>query len=503
MKNVNENQTERIKPETSYRACVLCKALWAVAVLLSCLELLHTLAVGPRSKKKIIELFILFHLSTRKKRMGRRDRHRRRRNPSDEKSVNVSSTCVELMGWFRAHRDGFRPPGPSLRLSVFPDTGRGLMAMRPIPEKEVLMGIPIRFLITRKTVENSMLLSSKSINLAVLTTHHLIAVFLLGELDLGPDSFWCPYLKTLPGSYSVPFFCNSLHLDVMPKYVKEKCLRQQKVVNSAFEKVKSVLNLEVDFDRFAWAWFTVNTRAVYFDNNVGEDQSSENNLALAPFLDMFNHSGDVAVNVGVAKSPHFPEGVYQIVSASRSYKKFDQVFINYGPHDNLKLCLEYGFVLEDNVNDLVPLSLEELVESVFLKSPTDKRVGKAISFIKVQGLDKNLGIVPGADPFTWNTLSCLFVMNNFSKPECWSKIFSMDSEHFLSDAKTRNSLEIILTSRLAEAETFLSVSLSFTSEESTTPSPSSLAVVRQLVEIHRNLLADGLESLKRRFKAKR
>ena len=431
--------------------------------------------------------------------MGRRARQRQQRqNRSAENSVNVSNTCVELMEWFRDHRNGFRPQGPPLRLSVFPDTGRGLMAMRPIPEKEVLISIPTRFMITRNTAEHSLHSSLESPDLGELTTHHLIAVFLLRELDRGTQSFWCPYLKTLPGSYSVPFFCDSLHLDLMPKYVKEKCLLQQKMVASAYEKIRSVLNLELEFGRFAWAWFSVNTRAVFY--NLGVDRSSENNLALAPFLDMFNHSGDVAVDVGVAESPHFPEGVYQIVSANRSYKKYDQVFINYGPHDNLKLCLEYGFVIEDNVNDIVPLGLEELAGTVVTTSPTDSRVAKALEFIRSQGLGKNLGIVPGADSFTWNTLSCLFVMNNFSCPERWSKIYSMDGESLLGDAKIRASLENILTTRLADAEAFLNVS-SFM--ETTTAAATSLTVVRQLVKIHRKLLAAGLDSLQRRFEAKR
>jgi hypothetical protein len=37
------------------------------------------------------------------------------------------------------------------------------------------------------------------------------------------------------------------------------------------------------------------------------------------------------------------------------------VFISYGTHDNLTLCLEYGFVIPENPHDRVLISEEEIV----------------------------------------------------------------------------------------------------------------------------------------------
>ena len=423
--------------------------------------------------------------------MGRRDRDRLRRR-NNQNSVNVSETSVELMEWFRSHRAGSRAPGPPLQLSVFRETGRGLMALKPIPQHEVLVSIPIRFMITRQKVEESLFSKTEPASQdPALTTHHLISVFLLQELDKGDRSFWNPYLKTLPKSYDVPFFCDSQHFELMPKYVKEKCLKQRNIVLAAFEKVKSGINIKADLDCFAWAWFTVNTRAVYFDNNVpGDDErKSDNNLALAPFLDMFNHASDVTVNVVIAQSSCFEEGIYQIVSTNKAYKKYDQVFITYGPHDNLKLCLEYGFVLDANGNDQVPLSLDELAETV-ANSLVDKRMLKALYFIRNQELDKNLGVVAGPEMFTWNVLASLFILNNFSCPDNWSKIYSSDIDSLLSREDIRLSLGTVIDSRLGEANTFLNASF-----EQASP---SFSVIRRLVEIHRKILCDVSASLQRR-----
>lgn len=438
--------------------------------------------------------------------MGRRTSKTKRRL---EKTVNVSRTIFELMEWFRTRRAGLRQPGPSLRLSVFPNIGRGLMALSTLKPNDVLISIPLRFMITREKVENSL----KSDRTNELTTHHLISVFLLRELDKGSNSFWLPYLKTLPDSFDVPFFCSSTEIDSTPFYVKQKCLAQQKIVLSAFEKVRLTLNINLDLQRFSWAWFAVNTRAVYFENDSGRrkdetekenvDLRSENNLALAPYLDMFNHASDVAVSVGRAVSSEFAEGVYQIVSSNKTYRKYDQVFINYGPHDNLKLCLEYGFVLDDNPNDLVPISLEELLLTIPNKNRSDGRISKALDFIRCQSLNINLGFIPGPEMITWNLSACLFVLAYYSRPETWSKIYSLDVESLIKIAEVRAGLFIILSLKLEELETFLKTTFNNTTIEKPTletclktsfdkPTESFL-VIRRLVEIHRDMLTDSLK----------
>jgi len=40
------------------------------------------------------------------------------------------------------------------------------------------------------------------------------------------------------------------------------------------------------------------------------------------------------------------------IKTHKSYKKYDQVFISYGPHNNIHLLLEYGFILSDNPHDV-------------------------------------------------------------------------------------------------------------------------------------------------------
>lgn len=51
------------------------------------------------------------------------------------------------------------------------------------------------------------------------------------------------------------------------------------------------------------------------------------------------------------------------------------MFISYGTHDNLTLCLEYGFVIPENPHDRVLISEEEIVlvlrQKFEFKNPSD------------------------------------------------------------------------------------------------------------------------------------
>ena len=49
-------------------------------------------------------------------------------------------------------------------------------------------------------------------------------------------------------------------------------------------------------------------------------------------------------------------GSYQIKAVTPT-KRYNQAFINYGPHSNVKLMVEYGFTLDKNLNNMYPVYL--------------------------------------------------------------------------------------------------------------------------------------------------
>lgn len=96
-------------------------------------------------------------------------------------------------------------------------------------------------------------------------------------------------------------------VDLLPEPLKAKAEEQRACVRDLFVSsreffstlqplfVESVDNI-FSYRAFLWAWCTVNTRAVYLRSRRQECLSAEpDTCALAPFLDLLNHSPHVQV----------------------------------------------------------------------------------------------------------------------------------------------------------------------------------------------------------------
>ena len=182
--------------------------------------------------------------------------------------------------------------------------------------------------------------------------HLTLAALIIGMASLGHS---LPIPNDPPVPESVPYFLSGEEKSCLPPHILSVVRHQESAINLAYlqlAEVLSKLNLSPTYhcdlstqdiesptviqDRvelssrrlkgdlpqkcakgvgkswgprhqFAWAWFTVNTRAVYLSADprdvengsvVGEQPAGES-LALAPYLDLLNHSGSVAVQAGI------------------------------------------------------------------------------------------------------------------------------------------------------------------------------------------------------------
>lgn len=111
-------------------------------------------------------------------------------------------------------------------------------------------------------------------------------------------------------------------------------------------------------DLFTYTWLIVNTRTFYW--NYPDLPNAHPRLpkrktkltgndcyAMCPFMDYFNHSD-------VGCDPRADSKGYS-VTTDRTYKAGEEVFVSYGPHTNDFLLAEYGFILESNLRDAIPL----------------------------------------------------------------------------------------------------------------------------------------------------
>ncbi|XP_024645814.1 SET domain-containing protein 4 isoform X2 [Macaca nemestrina] len=185
------------------------------------------------------------------------------------------------------------------------------------------------------------------------------------------------------------------------------------------------------YSALLWAWCTVNTRAVYLRPRQRECLSAEpDTCALAPYLDLLNHSPRVQVKAAFNEETHS----YEIRTTSR-WRKHEEVFICYGPHDNQRLFLEYGFVSVHNPHACVYVSREILVK--YLPS-RDKQMDKKISILKDHGYIENLTF--GWDGPSWRLLTALKLLClEAEKFTCWKKVLLGE---VISDTNEKTSLDI-------------------------------------------------------------
>ncbi|KAM4887679.1 SET domain-containing protein 4 isoform 3-T5 [Thomomys bottae] len=185
------------------------------------------------------------------------------------------------------------------------------------------------------------------------------------------------------------------------------------------------------YSAFLWAWCTINTRAVYLRPRLQKCLSAEpDTCALAPYLDLLNHSPHVQVKAAFNEET----GSYEIRAASR-YQKHEEVFICYGPHDNQRLLLEYGFVSLHNPHACVYVSREILVKYL---PQIDKQMHKKISILEDHGFIENLTF--GWDGPSWRLLTALKLLClEAEKFMCWKQVLLGEKISYMNEKK---SLEV-------------------------------------------------------------
>ena len=239
----------------------------------------------------------------------------------------------------------------------------------------------------------------------ILAYQALLAFWLLRESRAQPRSPYYSYLQSLPQSYSNPYFCSPEERRLLPEYLSSKVEEQEKLVLRDYQKILKIEDVW-SLREFSWAWFTVNTRAVYLEHDPRyESQShlpSSDCLALVPYLDLLNHSGAVNVRPVVSRDS------YSIVSLS-PVGKYHQAFISYGPHDNTKLLIEYGFCLNDNPHESYNISMEDIIKFVESSEFECPDIDEKITMIRDRELDLKLCIIE--EGFTWSLKTVLKLLS--------------------------------------------------------------------------------------------
>jgi len=302
------------------------------------------------------------------------------------------SEFIELCRWMKLN--SWRPV-TKLSLAVFPHIGRGLMTLSNLKPQDLIVQIPLKLLITRHQV---MQLIPQLTNLR-LTTAESLTLFLIYCQKFNLNG---KYIATLPSEFSVGALCTCEETEKLPDCIRKTIVTGREYLMSKFRKIQRIWTDLFDSDLplylFNWAWCSVNTRAVYYKDTNQLENNAENNMALAPYLDLLNHDPNAVVKAGFNEKTQCYE-----IRTLQPIGKHQQVFINYGPHDNVKLFLEYGFVVPGNIHAAVEFDSDYLLQ--FFQEKNAKKV-QLIS----QQLQKNFFC--NRDGFSWDAKIALAILSS-------------------------------------------------------------------------------------------
>ncbi|KFQ31686.1 SET domain-containing protein 4, partial [Mesitornis unicolor] len=358
-----------------------------------------------------------------KKSRGRTGRNRRRKHlQSFKDGVNCSDKqeYIKLQKWLKDR--GFEDS--NLRPAEFWDSGRGLMTTKSLQVRDLIISLPEKCLLTTGTVLSSCI--GEHIMKWKPPVSPLIALctFLIAEKHAGEKSQWKPYLDVLPKAYTCPVCLEHDVVSLLPEPLRKKAQEQRATVHELYMSSKAFFSSLQSFfaentgtvfsySALEWAWCTVNTRTIYMKHSQRECFSLEPDVyALAPYLDLLNHSPNVQVNAAFNEQTRS----YEIRTNSHC-KKYEEVFICYGPHDNQRLLLEYGFVAMDNPHSSVYVSSDTLLKYF---SPLDKQRNAKLCILKDHDFLENLTF--GWDGPSWRLLTALKVLSlGADEFTCWRR----------------------------------------------------------------------------------
>ena len=386
--------------------------------------------------------------------MGRVTRQRRRRMRRLAKVCAVDDFAIIkfLEDWMSTFN--WKPTIP-LVPCIFPNTGRGLMCLEDVNCGDSLVAIPGELIVTTSTVYESEIIKLFKNRDLEYECQGVLATFLVYEKHLREYSKWNLYINSLPRTYSNPHFCTAEEKRLMTFISNDLDCLAAKVCRNFYAVLRSLGELKrsgndlcthcgkplsdiLTFHNFMWAYYTVNTRAIYIDewrhdNNSNEriNLSDEDNLALAPFLDLFNHSYDAETRVNIVCDikKNGRKASYSLQTI-KSFKKGSQIFINYGSHNSRKLFLEYGFFMPNNPLDYVPFCFDHLKKFVQVSAAWQ-------NYITEHKMDREMGFT--ANGLNYNGRSVLFLLTTKLQKDQWQfRIF--DRNFSLEDYEAVNNV---------------------------------------------------------------
>lgn len=289
----------------------------------------------------------------------------------DDATERLRQWCVEQGAY--VHRDIW-----VTRLSSA--AYRGIVAVRDIERNDVLVSIPASILIGKESALRDAEVAALAAHAACVTDAQLVAIHLLRECSKGSKSFWYPYIKTLPRSYTTACSLtddeiSQLQVPVAQRAIfsaKEEAVSSYTLGYAILSNIKSMNKKFKSLKAWTWALSTLSSRTMYMEGDtVG---------VLTPYGDLHNYGcppPPFTLNIGDLNKKESAEdhalhgdgyfdarnSMYCLCTRS-ALTQGQEVLLCYGRHTNLHLLEYYGFCLEDNPHDTALLPIDYFCDTV-------------------------------------------------------------------------------------------------------------------------------------------
>ena len=264
----------------------------------------------------------------------------------------------ELLTWAAAH--GARVNGA---IEVYPDPVTGysfrVKAGASLPANEAIVELPAKLSLSylNALATPSPLLPKSA--LGSLPPHVVGRLFLAAEYLRGTDSFWAPYIATLPqptdrDGWALPPFWYGPDAELLEGTNVEvgisKILADVRGEWEAFVAVAPA-DTPLTMGLYQWAYCIFSSRSFrpslvlpqsFIDARKGSSVSADDFSVLLPVFDIGNH--DMTSPASWVVSPSSCE-----LRVNRAHAAGEQVFNNYSPKTNAELLLGYGFMIDSSV----------------------------------------------------------------------------------------------------------------------------------------------------------
>eukprot|EP00898_Chlorokybus_atmophyticus_P000304 jgi/Chlat1/1274/Chrsp117S01708 len=170
------------------------------------------------------------------------------------------------------------------------------------------------------------------------------------------DSFYWPYISLLPNAYGVPIFFGTQAVQALQCQTLQKQVALRSKFLQAFATRLAVergaamadsmadpfMGQDVSPNELAWAMAAVSSRAFRLDG-------SKKPASMLPAVDMMNHSFNPNTTVERQQDGS------AAIKALSPIEAGEYLTTSYGDLSNELLLLDYGFVISDNLHDVVEL----------------------------------------------------------------------------------------------------------------------------------------------------